>query len=96
MKAVKEGRVKACPTKTLEMMAEDFFGSPTWYEFESTTGKTVVEVSGTLSYQGLPADATIQFVVDSLGGFEATYLEVDGDPQNLLVLAGLFDKMCAA
>ena len=96
MTSVKDGRVKACPIKTLEEMADDFFGSPSWYEFESTTGKTVIEVSGTLSYRGLPADATIQFVVDALGGFEATYLEVDGEAQSLLVLAGLFDKMCAA
>jgi len=96
MTAVKSGRVKACPSKTIEQMADDFFVAPGWEEFASTTGETVVELTGTLSYDGAPATARLQFVVDYLDGFEASYLEIDGQAQNLLVLAGLFKKMCSA
>lgn len=92
---VKTGSVKACPYSTLGEMAEAFFQNPKWREFESDSGITVVELTGELSYSGLPATALIQFeVFDST--FEISYLGINDVDQNRLVLAGLLSKMCEA
>jgi hypothetical protein len=76
-------------------MAEAFFDNPNWSDFPSNSGGTVVELSGELTYSGLPATALIQF--DVYGStFEASYLGINDADQNLLVLSALFIKMCEA
>jgi len=96
VREVKSGYIKACPTATLGEMADAFFAAPSWRDFTSTKGKTVVELEGLMSYQGSPTIAMVQFIVEPLTGFSAEYLEFDGDPQNLLVLSALLTKMCEA
>lgn len=96
VREVKNGYIKACPTATLGEMADAFFASPSWRDFTSTKGKTVVELEGLMSYKGSPTIAMIQFIVEPLTGFSAEYVEFDGDPQNLLVLSALLTKMCEA
>ena len=75
-------------------MADSFFPDAQWSDFTSTKGNSVVELTGSLSYQNAPADALIQFVVDPIGGFEASYLEINGQPGNLIELGALQGKMC--
>jgi hypothetical protein len=92
---VKNGTVKACPYATLGDMADAFFDNPRWSDFPSSSGGTVVELSGELTYSGLPATALIQF--DVYGStFEASYLGINDIDQNLLVLSALLTKMCEA
>lgn len=91
---VKGGSIKACRTSTLGQMADSFFPDAQWSDFTSTKGNSVVELTGSLSYQNAPADALIQFVVDPIGGFEASYLEINGQPGNLIELGALLGKMC--
>jgi hypothetical protein len=90
---VKNSSIKACPTATLDEMANGFMSSPSWSEFTSTTGTTVVELTGEISYDGLPATALIQFEI-SAGTFEAKYLSIADEPQSLIALNVLFNKMC--
>jgi hypothetical protein len=90
---VKNSSIEACPSATLDEMANGFMSSPRWSEFTSTTGTTVVELTGSISYDGLPATALIQFEVSG-GSFEATYLSISDEPQSLLTLNILFNKMC--
>lgn len=92
---VKTGSIKACPYSTLGDMADAFFENPKWREFESDSGITVVELTGELSYSGLPATALIQFEVFG-STFETSYLGINDVDQNRLVLAGLLSKMCEA
>ena len=93
---VKNGTIKACPTATLGEMADAFFPDAQWSDFTSTSGKTVVELSGSLTYDNMPADALIQFVVDPVTGFKAEYMEINGQPGNLILMSGLLSKMCEA
>ena len=92
---VKDSYVQACSTATLGEMADAFMGSPTWRDFTSTSGATVVELSGEISYDGVPSEAVIQFLIDG-SSFEATYLGIGGVDQNLLMLSSLLTKMCDA
>jgi hypothetical protein len=90
---VKNSSIKACPTATLDEMANGFMSSPRWSEFTSTTGTTVVELSGEISYDGVPATALIQFEISG-GSFEAKYLSIADEPQSLIAMNVLFNKMC--
>ena len=92
---VKAGTVKACPYSTLGEMADAFFDDPSWSDFPSDLGGTVVELSGGLSYSGLPATALIQFEVYG-STFEANYLGINGVDQNLFMLSAILTKMCEA
>ena len=76
-------------------MADSFMSNPSWTDFPSTTGTTVVELSGEISFDGYPADALIQFDLDGYS-FEAVYLGINGVDQSMLVLNGLLTKMCDA
>ena len=92
---VKDSYVEACPTATLGEMADAFMPGPRWRDFESTSGTTIVELTGGISYDGLPAEALIQFEISG-GSFEAVYLGINDLDQSLLVLSVLLGKMCDA
>jgi hypothetical protein len=87
--------VQACPFSTLGEMAEAFMSNPSWSDFTSNTGTAVVELTGQISYSGLPATAVIQFEVFG-STFETSYLGINGIDQNKLVLSALLSKMCDA
>lgn len=92
---VKDAYIEACPTATLGEMADAFMSGPKWRDFESTSGTTIVELTGEISYDGLPANALIQFEISG-NTFEASYLGIDNVDQSLLVLSALLGKMCDA
>jgi hypothetical protein len=93
--AVKDASLSSCPAATLGQMADAFMTDPSWSDFPSTSGGTVVELKGEISYDGYPADALIQFDLSG-GSFEAAYLGINGVDQNRLVLSALLTKMCNA
>lgn len=93
--SVKDASLSSCPSATLGEMADAFMTNPSWRDFPSTTGGTVVELTGEISYDGLPADALIQFDLSG-GSFEAVYLGINDVDQNRLVLSALLTKMCNA
>jgi hypothetical protein len=76
-------------------MAEAFMSNPSWRDFPSTSGGTVVELTGEISYDGYPADALIQFNLSG-GSFEAVYLGINDVDQSMLMLSSLLNKMCDA
>ncbi len=93
--SVKDASLGSCPSATLGQMADAFMTNPSWRDFPSTTGSTVVELTGEISYDGLPADALIQFDLSG-GSFEAVYLGINNVDQSRLVLSALLTKMCDA
>lgn len=94
---VKGGTIKACPLSTLGDMADAFLSNPEWSDFTATTGETVVELTGGMTYDGMPVTARMQFDTNvPLGTFEVGYLEIGGVGQNLLVTSALLTKMCEA
>ena len=93
--SVKDASLSSCPSATLGQMADAFMTNPSWRDFPSTTGGTVVELTGEISYDGLPADALIQFDLSG-GSFEAVYLGINDVDQSMLMLSSLLNKMCDA
>jgi major membrane immunogen (membrane-anchored lipoprotein) len=93
--AVKNGTVGACPSSTLGEMADAFMSDPQWEEFTSTTGSTVVQLTGQISYDGLPSEAVLQWTVTGTS-FDTDYFGINGVGQSLLVVSSLYSKMCAA
>ena len=97
VRQVKEGSVKACPLSTLGDMADGFLSNPDWSDFTSLSGETVVELTGGMSYDGVPTQLTVQFPINTLtGSFEVGYVELGGVGQNILVTSVLLTKMCEA
>ena len=93
--SVKDASLSSCPSATLGEMADAFMSNASWTDFPSTSGTTIVELTGEISYDGYPADALIQFDLSG-GSFEAVYLGINGVDQSLLVLSALLGKMCDA
>ena len=93
--SVKDAYLTSCPTATLGDMADAFMSNPSWSDFPSTSGGTVVELTGDITYDGDAANAVIQFDLSG-GNFEAVYLGINGVDQSLLMLSSLLTKMCEA
>ena len=93
--SVKDASLSSCPSATLGQMADAFMTNPSWRDFPSTSGGTVVELTGEISYDGYPADALIQFDLSG-GSFEAVYLGINNIDQSMLMLSSLLRKMCDA
>lgn len=93
--SVKNGTVGACPSATLGEMADAFMSSPSWEEFTSTTGSTVVQLSGEISYDGYPAEAVLQWSVSG-SSFETEYFGINDVGQSIITVSALYSKMCSA
>lgn len=93
--SVKDASLSSCPLATLGQMADAFMTNSSWRDFPSTSGGTVVELTGEISYDGYPAEALIQFDLNG-GSFEAVYLGINNVDQSMLVLSALLTKMCNA
>jgi len=93
--SVKNGTVGACPSATLGEMADAFMSSPSWEEFTSTTGGTVVQLTGEISYDGYPAEAILQWSVSG-STFDTEYFGINGVGQSLLTVSALYNNMCSA
>lgn len=93
--SVKNGSITSCPSATLGEMADAFMSGPSWTDFPSTSGGTVVELSGEISFDGAPVEALIQFNLSG-SNFEAAYLGINGVDQSLIILSTLLRKMCDA
>lgn len=93
--SVKNGTVGACPSSTLGEMADAFMSYPTWDEFTSTDGNTVVELTGDITYGGVPAEAVLQWTVTG-STFDTEYFGIDGESQSIYMISELYDLMCSA
>lgn len=73
---------------------DSFFTDPEWDYFKATTGEHVVEFEGGFLYDGVPATATIQFVLDMEEGMLSVYhLSINGVDQSKLMLSALVQKV---
>lgn len=50
--SVKDAYLTSCPSATLGEMADAFMSAPSWNDFPSSTGSTVVELNGEILYDG--------------------------------------------
>lgn len=71
-----------------------FFANPKWSYFSATTGENVVEFEGGFLYDGSPATATFQIVVDmDEGMLTVHHLSINGVGQSNLILATMLQKV---
>lgn len=71
-----------------------FFTSPSWEYFSASSGEDVVEFSGGFLYDGAPATATVQFVLDmDAGMLEVYHLSINGVGQSRMMLSALLQKV---
>ena len=90
---VKNGHPSSYPQCSYGDVFDNFFGSPTWTYFESTTGEDVVEFTGYCMYQDVEVKARLQFILDEGGDtFSAGALSFNDVPQANLVTISLLDK----
>jgi pimeloyl-ACP methyl ester carboxylesterase len=75
--SVKDAYLSSCPNATLGQMADAFMANPSWSDFTSTSGGTVVELTGGITFDSADVDALIQPLHEAwqfLHGHESTSL----------------------
>jgi len=95
IEVVKTGHLDNCPGKDLDQEVKGFFESPRWEAGATSDGSDFVNVHGILTYQGKPAQALLQFLMDKdRTGFRPYIFTIDGVPQPLYVTAFTLAQMC--
>ena len=90
---IKSAEFDDCPNITVEEMVNSYLSSPKWEAIVADDGRTYVNVTGGMTYDGDPADALIQFKIrDDL--FQINALEINGNPQNEFTIGILVSNMC--
>lgn len=73
---------------------DSFFTRPRWSYFQASSGEHVVEFEGGFSFDGSPATATIQFVLDLQNDtLEVYHLSINGQAQSRAMLAAMIQKV---
>jgi hypothetical protein len=95
VKLVRNGRLEGCPHRTVDEMTSGFLTRPRWKSLVADDGNRYVNCSGDLTFRDAPATAELQLAIIGQSDFRLRSLEINGDPQPLLVQGGLLKKMCA-
>ncbi len=91
---VKDGTLAAYPDQTIGEAVDGFFANPRWEHIVADDGNDYVNVSGRISYAGEPADAIIQYAVDTeTGSFHVNAFEINDLPQSERMYLELIAKM---
>ena len=92
---VKEGRLAACPGKSVDEMVSSYMGSPSWDSGTAEDGTKFVNIGGDITFHDKPVRALLQFQVDPAAGtFEFGALEFNEVPQINILAMGLLSNMC--
>ena len=92
---VKTGHLDNCLGKTLDQEVSGFFEKPRWEAGATADGVDFVNIRGTVTYQGKPAEALLQFVMNKdKSGFTYRGFTIDGVPQTLFVAGLTMAQMC--
>ena len=89
VRSVKGGHPQMYPNITLEEAFNDFFGSPHWKSQKGTDGSNIVIFTGKCSYDGKQANVELRYKLNSDGTFDIAGGSINGQEQNLLVIAAL-------
>lgn len=82
--------------KTIGKAVDSFFGSPKWTVQWDKDQNEYVTITGGITYSGKDVTAALQFKVDKSNSyFEINALELNGIPQNQLMIDALLQKMYA-
>ena len=93
--SIKEGYFDSCKSGTVEELVDGYFDKPEWESFVSPDdNKYHLNVSGGITYNNLPAKALLQFEINKDKTWKINAFEIDGEPQNELMIASIVSNMC--
>ena len=91
---VKGGTLNGYPQMTVGEAFDGFLSKPKWESGVSDDNVRFVNVTGGILYYEKDAELAVQFIVDEKdGSFQYNACEIDGVPQNNLVVWGLFETI---
>ena len=91
---VRNGNLGTHPENTVGEAIDSFLDSSRWEVTIGQDGKNYVNVTGNIAYMGKTVKTVLQFKVDPGDGtFETSALEINGVPQNMLMLTAFVEKM---
>jgi hypothetical protein len=95
---VKGGSFNECNSISVEKLSSNFFSNPEWAAIQAADGNKYINLSGGMTYYEKPVNALIQFSYPEVdyGSFEIVAFEMNGIPQNQLMINGLVKSMCEA
>ena len=94
---VKNSYLDNCKQRTVEQEVNAFLGSPRWEAGADSAGRDFVNISGVVTYQGRPATAVFQFLIDKdKRGFKYHAFTINSVPQSIYVAAWTLTQMCAS
>lgn len=91
---VKEGTLDAYPQMTVGKAFDNYLNKPKWESGLSDNNERFVNVRGGILYYDKEAEIVVQFIVDEKSGlFQFNACEIDGIPQNNLIVWSLFETI---
>ena len=94
---VKGSYLDNCKQRTVAQEVNAFLGSPRWEAGADSAGRDFVNISGVVTYQGRPATAVFQFLIDKdKRGFKYQAFTINGVPQSIYVAAWTLTQVCAS
>jgi len=94
---VKTSYLDNCKQRTVEQEVNAFLASPRWEAGADSAGRDFVNIGGVVTYQGHPAAALLQFLIDpDKRGFKYQAFTINGVPQSIYVAAWTLTQMCAS
>lgn len=74
---------------------ENYFADGTWEAFTADDDSEIVEFNGTCLYLDEEANCSIQFEIGEDNTFNVRSMEIDGVPQNTLIINSLIEEVMA-
>jgi hypothetical protein len=91
---VRNGKLSDYPENTVGEAIDSFFVSPKWEARIGQDGRNYVNATGDIAYMGKTVKTFLQFKVDPGDeAFEINGFEIDGVPQNMVMLTAFVEKM---
>lgn len=94
---VKSSYLDNCKQRTVEQEVNAFLAAPHWQAGADSAGRDFVNIGGVVTYQGRPAAAVFQFLIDKdRRGFKYHAFTINGVAQSIYVAAWTLTQMCAS
>jgi hypothetical protein len=93
VQSVKDGKLYGYPSMTLGEALGGFMSNVKWESLKADDGHTYVNVRGSITYDGEPVTAVVQYkLIDKAGRFEFSAFEINGVPQPDYLYNDLIEK----
>lgn len=92
---IKSGYFNDCQIANVETLINSFFSNPKWESFISPDDNLFhLNIKGQITFNGEPAEATVQFQSDKNDSWFINAFEINSRPQADMMISSLISKMC--